>query len=216
MAKLLHILASPRVESYSTRVADAFLDSYRRARPDDEVETLDLFQADIPPFHAPQAKAKYAVMGGQAPRDEAEAAWQPVVKTINHFKGFDKYVLSSPMWNFGIPYRLKQYIDVIVQPSLTVGFSKEKGFVGLVAGRPLMLILARGSVYQSGNPCETFDFQESYLRSIFGFIGFTDIRTIYIQGTTQSPQQVEAAAGNAVAEATDAAMDFAGAAAMRV
>ena len=217
MAKLLHILASPRVESYSTRVAKAFLDSYRQARPDDRIEVLDLFQADIPPFHAPQAKAKYAVMAGQTPRDEAEAAWQPVIKTINHFKGFDKYVLSSPMWNFGVPYRLKQYIDVIVQPSLTVAYSPEKGYTGLVTGRPLMLILARGGEYQTGNPCETFDFQETYLRCIFGFIGFTDIRAIHIQGTLQNkPEQVEADTRKAIAEASDAAMEFAGEAAMRV
>ena len=217
MSKLLHILASPRVESYSTRVAKAFLDSYRQARPDDRVEVLDLFQADIPPFHAPQAKAKYAVIAGQTPRDEAEAAWQPVIKTINHFKGFDKYVISSPMWNFGIPYRLKQYIDVIVQPSLTVAYSPEKGYTGLVTGKPLMLILARGGDYQTGNPCETFDFQETYLRSIFGFIGFTDIRTIHIQGTLQNkPEQIEADTRKAIAEASDAAMEFAGEAVMRV
>jgi FMN-dependent NADH-azoreductase len=209
MSKLLHILASPRVESYSTRVAKAFLDAYRRARRDDQIETLDLFQADIPPFYAPQAKAKYAVMGGQTPRDEAEAAWKPIVNAINHFKGFDKYVLSSPMWNFGVPYRLKQYVDVIVQPSLTVAFSPEKGYTGLVTGRPLLLILARGGVYKTGNPLETFDFQETYLRSIFGFIGFTDIRTIYIQGTAQKPEQVEADARKAVAEASSAAEAFA-------
>jgi FMN-dependent NADH-azoreductase len=217
MAKLLHIVASPRAESYSTRVARAFLDSYRQTQPDDRIEVLDLFRADIPPFHAPQAKAKYAVATGQKPRDEAETAWQPVIKTINHFKGFDKYVLSCPMWNFGVPYRLKQYIDVIVQPSLTVAYSPEKGYTGLVTGRPLMLILARGGAYQAGNPCETFDFQETYLRSIFGFIGFADIRAIHIQGTLQNqPEQVEADTRKAIAEAADAAVDFAGEAAMRV
>ncbi|MFZ1936209.1 MAG: NAD(P)H-dependent oxidoreductase [Thermoguttaceae bacterium] len=217
MSKLLHILASPRVESYSTRVAKAFLDSYRQARPQDRIEALDLFQADIPPFHAPQAKAKYAVIAGQTPRDDAEAAWQPVVKTISHFKGFDKYVISSPMWNFGIPYRLKQYIDVLVQPSLTFAYSPDKGYTGLVTGKPLMLILARGGEYQTGNPCETFDFQESYLRSIFGFIGFTNIRAIHIQGTLQNkPEQIEADTRKAVAEAADAAMEFAGEAAMPV
>ena len=216
MAKLLHILASPRVESYSTRVAKAFLDSYRKARPEDRIEVLDLFQADIPPFYAPQAKAKYAVSAGQTPRDEAEAAWQPVIRTINHFKGFDKYVLSSPMWNFNIPYRLKQYIDVIVQPSLTVSFTPGKGYTGLVTGKPLMLILARGGVYPTGNPCETFDFQETYLRTIFGFIGFTDIRTVTIQGTMQGPEQVEAAARKAVAEAESAAEEFAGEMVMQV
>jgi FMN-dependent NADH-azoreductase len=217
MAKVLHILASPRIESYSTRVAKAFFVSYRHSRPDDSIEVLDLFKTDIPPFLAPQAKAKYAVMAGQTPRDEAEASWQPVINAINHFKVFDKYVLSCPMWNFSIPYRLKQYIDAIVQPSLTVSYSPEKGYTGLVTGRPLMLILSSGGVYQAGNPSATFDFQESYLRCIFGFIGFTDIRTIRIQGTMQNkPEQVEADTRNAIAEASHAAMEFAGEAAMLV
>jgi FMN-dependent NADH-azoreductase len=211
MANLLHILASPRADSYSTRVAKAFLDSYRQARPGDRIETLDLYQADIPPFNAPQAKGKYAILAGQTPRDEAEAAWRPVVETINHFKRFDKYVLSSPMWNFSVPYRLKQYIDVIVQPSLTFSHSPENGYTGLVQDKPLMLILARGGVYHPGNPLETFDFQETYLRAVFGFIGFTDIRTILIEGTLQSPlEQLEAAAKRAVAEAGEAAKQFAG------
>jgi FMN-dependent NADH-azoreductase len=120
------------------------------------------------------------------------------------------------MWNFSVPYRLKQYIDVIVQPSLTVAFSPEKGYTGLVTGKPLMLILARGGAYQSGNPLETFDFQESYLRCIFGFIGFTDIRTVYIQGTMQRPEQVEDATRKAIAEAAGAAKEFAGEVVMQI
>jgi FMN-dependent NADH-azoreductase len=209
MAKLLHLVASPRPDSYSTRVAQAFLDAYRQVRPDDSIETLDLFQADIPPFHALQAKAKYAVMSGRPPRNEVEAAWLPVIKTIDHFKQFDKYVLSCPMWNFGIPYRLKQYLDVIVQPSLTVAYSPETGYTGLITGRPLMLILSRGGAYQSGNPIETFDFQESYLRTIFGFIGLTDVRTITLEGTLQSPpDQLEAATRQALTAAVQAAKQF--------
>ena len=64
MASLLHIVASPRTESYSTRLAEAFWESYRQVRPEDRIERLDVFGADIPPFYAPAAKAKYAVMGG--------------------------------------------------------------------------------------------------------------------------------------------------------
>lgn len=212
MASLLHIVASPRGESYSTRLAKAFLETYRKASPQDRIETLDLFKADIPPFTAPQAKAKYAVASGQAPRDEAEAAWKPVIETINYFKRFDKYVISSPMWNFNIPYRLKQYIDVIVQPSLTVSYSPEKGYTGLVTGRPMQLLLARGGIYQPGNnPAETFDFQESYLRVIFGFIGFTDFRTVTIQGTSQDKSEKFATdLKAAIAAAQDAAHEFAG------
>jgi FMN-dependent NADH-azoreductase len=211
MAKLLHIVASPRPESYSTRVANAFLDSHRQARPEDAVEVLDLFRADIPPFAAPAARAKYAVMAGQAPKSEAEAAWQGDIKVINHFKGFDKYVLSSPMWNFNIPYRLKQYIDVLVQPGLTFSYSSEKGYTGLIVGRPLVLILARGGTYGPGNPCETYDFQETYLRGIFGFIGFTDFRSIHVEGTLQNkPEQVEADTRAAIAQARQLALELAG------
>jgi FMN-dependent NADH-azoreductase len=217
MANILHIVASPRSESYSTRLADAFFEAYRQARPEDRIETLDIFRAEIPPFQAPAAKAKYAVTQGQAPRDEAEAAWRPVIEAINHFKRFDKYVVSSPMWNFGIPYRLKQYLYVIVQPSLTFGYWPAKGYTGLVTGRPMVLLLARGGVYGSGNPLETGDFQETYLRTIFGFIGFADIRAVAIQGTLKNKaEQVEADMRTAIAAARDAAQEFAGEIALRV
>jgi FMN-dependent NADH-azoreductase len=211
MASLLHIVASPRGDSYSTQLAKAFLDAYCQVRPQDQIETLDLYKVTIPEFYAPAAKAKYSVMGGQTPRDEAEAAWKPVIEAINHFKRFDKYVVSSPMWNFSIPYRLKQYIDVIVQPSLTVAFSPEKGYTGLVSGRPMTLLLARGGIYQPGNPLETFDFQETYLRAIFGFIGFKDIRTVAIQGTLQSPpDKFQADLRSAIAQCQEAAREIAG------
>ena len=210
MANLLHIVASPRNESYSTRLAQAFLDVYKNIQPKDHIETLDVFRDDVPLFDAPAAQAKYAVMNGQTPKDENEEAWQPVIEAINHFKRFDKYVLSSPKWNFSIPFRLKQYIDVIVQPSLTVAYSPEKGYTGLVTGRPMMLLLARGGVYNSGNPLKTFDFQESYLRAIFGFIGFTDIRAVTIQGTLQNKhEQVQDDMQKAVIAVQDAAREFA-------
>jgi FMN-dependent NADH-azoreductase len=209
MAKLLHIIASPRPESYSTRVADAFVAAYRETHPQDEVEKLDLFQAPIPDFLAPQAKAKYAVMQGRRPAGADETAWAKVIETIEYFKRFDKYVISSGMWNFGVPYRLKQYIDVIVQPGMTFAFSPEKGYSGLVNGKPLAMILAAGGVYQPGNPAETFDFLEPYLRGVFGFIGFTKVDVIRIQGTLQNPsRQVEADIQAAIAAAVEAARRF--------
>lgn len=206
MAKVLHIKASPRAESYSARVADAFLDAYRKTHPGDTVELLDLPKADIPPFQAPQAKAKYAVLNGQTPINEAEAAWEGIIRVINDFKGFDKYVLSTPMWNFGIPYRLKQYFDVIVQPGLTFAYSPEKGYTGRVTGRPAMLILASGGSYPLGSP---YDFQESYLRCILGYIGFTDVKAIHIAGTLMNkPDQIAADCAKAETDARAAAAGF--------
>ena len=55
---------------------------------------------------------------------------------IEQFVNADKFLLAIPMWNFGIPYRLKQYLDVILQPGYTFSFSPETGYSGLVTGKP--------------------------------------------------------------------------------
>ena len=37
---------------------------------------------------------------------------ESVETLIADFTAADKYVLATPMWNFGVPYRLKHYIDL--------------------------------------------------------------------------------------------------------
>ena len=60
------------------------------------------------------------------------------------FKSADKYLVSLPMWNFSIPYKLKQYIDLLVHRGLTFSFTPEGGYKGLVTGKPLVAVYARG------------------------------------------------------------------------
>jgi len=93
------------------------------------------------------------------------------------------------MWNFSIPYRLKQYIDIIVQPGFTFTFDADKGYSGLVKGKPLQLLLASGGEYPDGTPMAAFDFQKPYLEMIFRFIGFTDIRSLRVEGTLSPAAQ---------------------------
>lgn len=205
MSRLLHIVASPRgFSSASWRVGNALVGAYRKANPTHGSETLNVFTDRIPEFNEPQAAAKYRVMSGQEPQDDQAAAWKPVIDAINHFKSFDKYVISAGMWNFGIPWRLKQYFDVIVQPGLTFSYSPQEGYKGLVTGRPVALVLARGGQYGQGNPAETYDFQRSYLETVLGFIGFTDIRTIPVEPML-SPD-----AEKVIAAATEQAIALAG------
>jgi len=185
MKKLLHLKASPREESFSARVAQVLIEAVSRRHEGLEVDTLDLSAEALPQFAAPQAQAKYAVLAGREPSGPAERAWKRVIGVIDRFKSADAYVISCPMWNFGIPYRLKQYIDLIVQPGLTFRFSPEEGYVGLVTGRPAVLVLARGGAYSP--PAETagLDFQRPYLQTILGFMGFRDVRDIVIEPTLQ-------------------------------
>ncbi len=133
MAKLLHISSSPRGDrSASITVAKTFLEAYAAKNPGDQIETLDLWKTKLPEFDGATIDAKYALMSGQKFTPEDEAAWQAVVKIAEHFKSFDKYVISLPMWNFGIPYKLKHYIDLIVQPGLTFSFDPNSGYSPLL------------------------------------------------------------------------------------
>jgi len=212
MPNILHIQASPRGgESFSARTAEALLTELAHARSDCTVETLDLFAADLPAFAAPAARAKYAVMGGQEPADEAQQAWKPVLEAVEHFRAADAYVLSTGMWNFSIPYRLKQYIDVIVQPGLTFSFSPESGYEGLVLGKPGAVIVARGGAYGEGSGMGSHDFQLPYLRTVLGFIGLTDLTEIVIEPTLAAgPDAAGRALQRAVEKARAAAREIAG------
>jgi FMN-dependent NADH-azoreductase len=209
MAKLLHIKTSPRGgRSASQIVAEYFIKSYRAAHPGDHVETLDVWQAKLPEFDGATIDAKYAVMHGQAHTPEQRDAWQTVVRIADDFKSADKYLISLPMWNFGLPYKLKHYIDVLAQPGLTFSFTPGKGYKGLVTGKPLLAIYARGGAYGPGTGAEGYDQQSTYLKQIFGFLGFMDIKEIFIEPTLASPTSKDEAVAAANHKASEIAAHF--------
>jgi len=207
MVRLLHVVSGPRGEaSFSRRAAEEFLKAFRQRHPDAEVETLDLFATDLPDFDAPAAEAKYAVMRGEEPKDDAARAWKRVIEMVDRLKAADVVVISCPMWNFSIPYRLKQYIDVIVQPVLTFSFSAEEGYTGLVTHRPAVLFLARGGDYSPAAGGGGLDMQAPYLQAVLRFIGFADVHTITIEPTMHGgPALAEQRLRGAVAEARELA-----------
>ena len=210
MSSLLYIKASPRgPRSHSLAVAEAFLEEYLTLHPQDALITQDLFAMDLPPFDGLRLNAKYNILHGEPHNTAEQAAWQEVEALIRVFKGADKYVLATPMWNFSIPYRLKQYLDLIVQPTLTFGYSAEQGYFGLVTGKPLFIAAARGGQYPPGTPAAAADFQVPYLEFIFRFMGFTDIRVIKVEPTLEGgPEVAKAQREAAMAQARELARSF--------
>ncbi|QDT63060.1 FMN-dependent NADH-azoreductase [Calycomorphotria hydatis] len=207
MGKLLFIEASPRGErSHSSSVAKTFIDAYLEKNPSDEVEHFDLWEAELPPFNLDTINAKYGVMGGKDFTAEQKVAWDAVTKAADHFKSADKYVISLPMWNFGIPYQLKQYIDIICQPGLTFGFDPETGYSGLVDGK-VLCVFARGGAYSEGD-AQSMDFQKPYLEFILGFMGLTDLSSLVVEPTVGSPDDIAAMKEKIEAEARELASTF--------
>jgi FMN-dependent NADH-azoreductase len=209
MAKLLHIESSPRKDrSASIEVAREFLKIYAEAHPKDTIETLDLWSYPLPEFDGAAINAKYSILHGQPHSPEEAKAWEGVRKVFDRFNDADKYVFSVPMWNFGIPYKLKHFIDVIVQPGLAFSFSPETGFTGLVAGKPAVVISARGGEYSSNARAKAVDFEKPYVDLLLGFIGFKDIRSILVEPTLGAPEQKNAAVAAAKEQAAKIAREF--------
>ena len=210
MNKLLYIQASPRGErSKSITAADAFVSEYLKMHPDDQSETLNVFDPAIPEFGALAVQAKYKILHGQEHSTEDLKAWKDVEKVIDQFTSADKYVLALPMWNFSIPYRLKLYIDLLVQPGYTFSYSEDTGYKGLVVGKPMLAVYARGGEYPAGSEAEAFDLQKKYIELIFGFMGFENIRSVVIEPTLQGgPEVADARLREAIGRAKEIAAVF--------
>jgi FMN-dependent NADH-azoreductase len=210
MSKVLYIKASPMKErSNSIAAADAFVEAYKKSHPKDQVKTIDLFSAKIPEFDFVAASGKYKIMRGKPHSPEEKQAWDKVVAVIAEFKDADKYVLAVPMWNFSIPYRLKQYIDVIVQPGQTFTVDSGGNYKGLVTGKPVFVAYASGGDYPLGTPAEAFDFQKKYISLILGFMGLTDVRSVVVAPTLAGgPEVAEQKRSAAIEKARQMAGEF--------
>ncbi|MHC4362686.1 MAG: FMN-dependent NADH-azoreductase [Planctomycetota bacterium] len=184
MSNILYIKCSPRTgRSHSVAVADAFVESYRQTNPDDEIATVDIFQKSLPAFDLAAVTAKYKIMHGQDHSEQDRRIWAEVVSVIEEFKSADKYVMAVPMWNFSIPYRLKQYMDILVQPGLTFTVTGDGGYDGLVKDKSVFIAYARGGEYPAGTAAEAYDLQKRYLELILNYIGLTDIRSVVVGPT---------------------------------
>jgi FMN-dependent NADH-azoreductase len=205
MPSLLHISASPRgSQSESLAIASTFLETLHDMRPDITLDTFDLWDGTLPPFEPEAAAAKMSVFAGQQPAGAEAAAWLAAERTFQRFAAADYYLFSVPMWNHGIPYVLKQFIDVVSQPGMIFGFDPSEGYTGLLTGKRAVVVYT-SAVYGPERPPEFgTDFQATYFSGWLAWAGVTDISEISFR-----PNLVvaDAAAGRQAAHA--AARDLA-------
>ena len=193
MAKLLHLACSPRADSESAAGARVFLDGFRKARPDWDVDAWDLWHEAMPEFAGPIVEAKYARMKGQAFTDPQRQRFAEAERMATRLALADRVLISTPMWNFGIPYKLKQWFDIIIQPGLTFRFDPSQGYLPLLKDRPTVVILASGGDFATGMNRGRTDMATPYLREALRFIGISDVRFVPIGPTTGPAEPIEAA-----------------------
>ncbi len=200
--KLLHVIATPRaLESNTMRVATAFLESLHAKYADLSVDTINLFTGDLPAVAGENIETKYTLMIGQRIDERHRESWKKIELLIEHFLSANIYLISTPMWNFSIPYALKYYIDSIIQPGYLFKYNEQGQPVGLVSGKKMVCVTTRGGDYSKQSPFHAYDFQEPYLRAIFGFVGITDMHFINAQPMDITLELREAAIVAAIEEA---------------
>ncbi len=193
MKKVLHIIASPRGQASRTlKISQRLIEKIKAKYGDIDLDNLDLFQEELPQMNVTRVKGKYTLMSGEPLEGESLAAWDQIKAHIARFLSADLIIISTPMWNFSIPYVLKHYIDIIVQPGFMFKYT-DKGPVGLAGGRELFIVSTRGGDYSKGSPAESFDRLEPYLSQVFTFIGFSDIRHISAQPMDAATEEVREA-----------------------
>jgi FMN-dependent NADH-azoreductase len=196
--RLLHIEASPRGErSRSSAIAGhlvGLLDAW-------EVERLDLFEADLPALDGAIIEGRYALIGGETVAQAIAADWARVRAHVDHLLSFDLWLISTPMWNFGIPYRLKQYIDLVTHPGMTFSVDPDGSVRGLAAGRTALIVGSGALDTRPGTPLADFDHQIAYLRRWLGFVGIEDVHAVTVCPTYGAPDAVEAVMAEARAAA---------------
>lgn len=193
MKRLLYVKASPRGErSRSGAIADRLLDGLREARPGLEVETLELFEADLPAFDREAIEGRYARLVGGPVEPEQALAWGRLEEWGAHFLSFDAWLFAVPMWNFGVPYRLKQYIDVLTHPGITFRNDLQGNVEGLAAGRTAIIVAAGAMPIEADGPLAHLDFQLTYLQAWLGFIGVSDIHALRLAPTFGPVEAVDA------------------------
>ena len=188
MSTILVLTASPRAErSVSRALTNQFAELWAQQHPEDTVLLRDIGHHPVPHVTEPW------VVGAFAPADaqntESKAAIAVSDQLVEEFLAADRYIFGVPMYNLNIPSTFKAYIDQIVRAGKTFAVGPN-GYEGLVKDRKALFITSSGGSFPLGTPMGAYNFQEPYLRAIFGFIGVTDVQFV----TADSMNQGESAA----------------------
>ena len=208
MPKLFHLRCSPRPDAASTAGAEAFVARFRQARPSWDVDVMDIWRERLPEFEGAPLDAKYAIQNGRPFSPAERDAFAVIERLMVRFSLAERVLISTPMWNFGIPYKLKQWFDVVNQPGLTFRFDPSLGYIPLLMDRPTVVILASGGDFVTGMNRGRIDMATPYLREALGFMGVRDTRFVLIGPTTGPKGPIEAARESAHRRLVEMAASF--------
>ena len=181
MTQLLHIDSSILGTNSVSRLLSAkIVASWRAAHPSTQVSYLDL-AATPPPHFSADAMGFRVAPNGEEPTEAQKRENALSEALVSQFLASDVLVIGAPFYNFSIPTQLKAWLDRLAQIGRTFKYT-DKGAVGLAGGKTVIVASSRGGVYSTSDAGMAMEHQESYLTTIFGFFGVTDVRFVRAEG----------------------------------
>ncbi|MBB3352247.1 FMN-dependent NADH-azoreductase [Rhizobium sp. BK049] len=202
MSSILLLTSSPRAESLSTPIAADLAEKLKNQKPGSVVVRRDLAATPLP--HIDDLFTGAIRKPAEARTAEEMAAIKTSDELVAELFAADTIVISTGLINFNIYSSLKTWIDNVARAGVTFKYT-ESGPVGLVTGKKVYVVLASGGVYSQG-PAAPLNHAVPYLKSVLGFLGITDIETIYVEGLAFGPEAAEKAIGAAKSRVEEIAL----------
>ena len=195
---ILQVLSSSRgAASHSTRVANRIVERRRDVDPQAVVVVRDLNRTPQPVLDEAALAALFTPASARTSEQAARVALDDAL--IAEIQAADVVVLGVPMYNFAVPATLKNWIDAIARAGVTFRYT-ERGPEGLLKGKRMYVALARGGKYRD-TPADT---QVPYLRTMFAFLGITDVEFVYAEGLSLGAEAEQQAIASAYEQIEDA------------
>ena len=196
---LLHIDASILGgTSVSRKLWLAVVARLKDLHPSINVVYRDLVANPLPHLTVSHLPAKYFLAGAAALDEETVEHRRIDEAGLNEFLAADIVVIGSPMYNFTVPTQLKAWIDRIVIAGKTFRYTPEGQLIGLAADKRVICALSRGGFYGEGTDYRANEHAETYLASIFGYIGVTRLEFVIAEGIQITPETRQNAVENAL------------------
>jgi FMN-dependent NADH-azoreductase len=195
--KLLHIDSSILgANSVSRQLSAKAVKAWVAVHPNAQVEYLDL-AVNTPPHLGADAMG---FRTGQDAKTDAEREQNAISESlVTQFLEADVVVIGAPLYNFSIPTQLRSWIDRVLQAGRTFRYTAN-GPEGLAGGKKVIVLESRGGVYSSSEGGRAMEHQETYLQTIFAFIGITDVHFARAEGLAMGPEARAAAISKAEAD----------------
>jgi FMN-dependent NADH-azoreductase len=171
MTSLLRIDSSARHDGSASReLSSRLIDRIRKSDADLQVTTRDL-TTGVPIITEEILHAMWSAPDERT--TEQRAALALADELIAELVAAEAVVIGLPIYNFGPPAALKAWADLVARAGTTFRYT-ETGPEGLIADKPVYVILASGGVPVAS----PMDFSSTWLTTFLGFLGLSNVTVI--------------------------------------